>query len=192
VTVTPAEKADREGGPVSDPPSRGKRLLGIERVERERWGKFKLHDADATSANLLIALGVALTTVGLVHLGVLWTPTRLGHPGWEFGTLSQTFSNVPLVITGLVLFLYGKVRHPRTHPAWPRRAAIGMGVLALVLTTMGILYATALPDVFRQAPATSWEPLVRAIVRNGAEILVYPVICVIMAIILWCGVEKVG
>ena len=190
MTATPAERTDTEGGPASDPPSRGKRLLGLERVERERWGRFKWRDADATSANLLIALGVALTTVGFVHLAVLWTPTRLGHPSWEFGTISQTFTNVPLVITGLVFFVYGKVRHPRTHPAWPRRAAIGMVVLAMVLFTMGTLYAATLPEVFRQAPATSWEPLVRAIVRNAAEILVYPTTCLITATILWRGVEK--
>jgi hypothetical protein len=192
VTVTPAEPAEHENGTASGGSSRGKRLLGIERVERERWGKFKLHDADATSANLLIALGVGLMVVGLVHFGVLWTPTHLGRPSWEFGTLSQTLSNVPLVITGLVLFLYGKVRHPRTHPAWPRRAAVGMVVLAVVLAALGIRYATALPDVFRQVPDASWEPLIRAIVRNAAEILVYPVTCGVVAIILWRGVEKLS
>lgn len=190
MTVTPAPRADRAGGSAPDTASRGKRLLGMERVERERWGKFRLRDVDATSANLLIALGVALIAVGAVHLGVLWTPTRLGHASWEFGTLSQTFSNVPLVITGLALVLYGKVRHPRTHPAWPRRAAAGMAALAMVLVTMGALYAAALPDVFRQAPAAAWESLVRTVVRNAAEILVYPLICVIMAVILWRGVDK--
>ena len=189
-TGTAAEKTDRADGSLSASPSRTNRLLGVDRVERERWGKFKLRDADATSANLLIVLGAALTIVGLVHLGVLWTPTRLGRPSWEFGTLSQTFTNVPLVITGLVLFLYGKVRHPRTHPAWPRRAAVGMVFLAGILVAMGTLYALTLPDVFLQAPASSWGPLIRAIVRNAAEILVYPLLCLMVAVILWSGVEK--
>ena len=188
--VTETARTDRGVGSLAEAPSSGKRLLGVERVERERWSKFKIRDADATSANLLIAFGATLTFVGLVHLGVLWTPTQIGRPSWEFGTLSQTFTNVPLTVTGLVLIIYGKVRHPRTHPAWPRRAAIGMVALALLFALMGALYALTLPDVFRQAPPHAIEPLVRTIARNGAEIVAYPLVCLVIALLLWRGVER--
>jgi hypothetical protein len=190
MTVTPVEGADKPPTTQVPAPGRSKRLLGVEKVERERWGKFKIRDADAMSANLLIILGAALLVVGLVHLGVLWAPVRLGRPSWEFGTLSQTFTNVPLMITGLILLTYGKVRHPRTHPRWPRRAAVGFIILAVVQLSMGGLYVMALPEVFRQAPPLSIGPLIRTVVRNGAEIVVYPGICLIVALFLWRGVAR--
>lgn len=188
--VTETAGHDRGAGSLPDAPYRGKRLLGVERVERERWSGFKIRDADTMSANLLIALGVTLTFVGLVHLAVLWAPTQIGRPSWEFGTFSQTFTNVPLTVTGLVLIIYGRVRHPRTHPAWPRRAAIGMVALAILFILMGAMYAITLPEVLRQAPPHAVEPLVRTVVRNGAEIVAYPLVCLVIALLLWRGVER--
>ena len=65
-----------------------------------------------------------------------------------------------------------------------------MIALAVLLMLMGALYALTLPDVFRQAPPPSIEPLVRTVVRNGAEIVAYPLLCLIIALLLWRGVER--
>ncbi len=190
MTVTPVEGSNETPAMPADVAGRSRRLLGMEKVERERWGKFKIRDAESTSASLVITLGAALLVVGMVHLGVLWAPGRLGRPSWEFGTLSQTFTNVPLMMTGLILLTYGKIRHPRTHPSWPRRAAVGFIILAVFLSSMGAFYAMVLPEVFRQAPAPSVEPLIRTVVRNGAEIVVYPAVCLTVALMLWRGVAR--
>jgi hypothetical protein len=59
------------------------------------------------------------------------------------------------------------------------------GVLALVLVAMGLLYALAVPAVINQAGPEAMEALKRAIIKNGTEIVVYPVVFGLVSIMLW-------
>lgn len=154
-------------------------------VSGEERPKKRLRDPEATSANLFVVVGAAFAMIGLVDLGLLWTPVRIGTPGWEFATVSRTFTNVPMTAFGLVLVTYGLIRHPARRPAWTRGAAVVFGVLALVLVAMGLLYALAVPAVINQAGPEAMEALKRAIIKNGIEIVVYPVVFGLVSIMLW-------
>lgn len=154
--------------------------------------RYRLRDGDATSATVLMLIGAAFALVGVVDLGLRWIPTRLGTPGWEFVAVSETFTNLPMATVGLALLVYGLLRHPERHAVWGRVGAGVCAVVALVLIGMGFLYVTAVPAVARQASEQATEALVRAVIKNGAEILVYPAVFAMMSVILWRGVERLG
>jgi hypothetical protein len=46
-------------------------------------------------------LGAVLAVVGLADFLLAWYPLNLGSPEWEFATVAQTFSGLPLVSIGL-------------------------------------------------------------------------------------------
>lgn len=162
------------------------RVIATEEKPRQR----RLLEPEAAIANLFVAVGTAFALVGLVDLGLLWTPVRIGTPGWEFTTVSRTLTNVPMPAFGLVLVAYGLIRHPSSRPAWTLCAAVVFGLLAVVLALMGALYALSAPAVIKQAGPDALEALTRVIIKNGTEIVVYPVTFGFVSIMLWRAVGK--
>lgn len=154
-----------------------------------RGGGLRYRDHEATSAGLFVAVGAGLALMGLIDLAILWTPVRFGIPAWEFATISRTFTNVPMTTVGLVLVVFGLVRR-QVSPGWIRGAAVVFGVMAVILIVLALVYATAIPSVTRQVTQEASDGLTRAIVKNGAEILVYPTVLVALAVVLWRGVKK--
>jgi hypothetical protein len=139
---------------------------------------------------LLIVIGAVFAVVGIVDLTLLWTPLGFGNPAWEFTTLSQTFSNVPLTGLGIVLVAYGLVRHPKRGGMWCRGFAILSAVVVVLLVAMGILYLTVAPAVVRQTPVEGLDALGELLVKNGAEIVLYPIAFALISYVLWRGVKK--
>lgn len=129
---------------------------------------------------LLGALGIALSLVGLADLVVAWFPQAFGNPEWEFGTVSATFDGLPAPAMGLVLVLSAAyVRRSRTLI---RALAIVSIVLAILLVGAALLYATAVPLALRSIQ----DPLLRvglfkALLKTGIQAAVYPVL------FLWLG-----
>jgi hypothetical protein len=163
-------------------------ILGPKRAKR---AEYEIQDADATSANLLMLIGAAFALVGIIDLTLLWTPLAFGNPAWEFTTLGQTFSNVPLSGLGVVLVGYALVRHPKRGGLWVRGFAVLSAAVALLLVAMGILYLTVVPAVVRQTPVEGLDALGDVLVKNGAEIVVYPVAFALISFVLWRSVTKV-
>lgn len=150
--------------------------------------KLVYRDADATAGNLFVAIGAALTVVGLVDIGLLWFPMQLGTAGWEFATVSRTFTNAPMTMVGLVLMAFGLVRR-RTRPAMVKRVAVVFAGLSFVLVAMGMLFGLAAPAVLSQVSGEeAVGALKRAMVKNGIEIVVYPTVLLVIAAILWNAV----
>jgi hypothetical protein len=146
---------------------------------------------DATSAALFMVMGGAFTLVGLVDLALLWTPLQFGTPGWEFATLSQTFTSLPFTGLGLVLLAVGLVSHPNTRGLWIRAASVAFAILALALVVMGFLYVTVAPEILRQTPFEGLDAVGTAVIKNGFEMVVYPIACAAISFFLWRGVRRV-
>jgi hypothetical protein len=153
--------------------------------------KYSVRDAPGTAANLFLAIGAVFGVVGLVDLGMLWTPARLGTAAWEFATISQTFTNLPVPTFGLLFVTLGLVLHPRRHPLWIRGAAAAFGIIALILVSMGLLFALSVPAVVGAASPEVIGALKRAILKNGTEIVAYPIAFGVLGMLLWRGVERV-
>jgi hypothetical protein len=159
--------------------------------ERAAEGRFRLRDSDATSASLLVAIGSAFAVVGLADLALLWTPLRFGNPAWEFATLSQTFTNVPMAGLGLLLMAYGLVRHPHSSALSVRVAAVVFLLVAAILAALGMLYVTVAPEVLRQAAPETADAVGRTIIKNAVEVIAYPLVFAAIGVFLWRGVERV-
>lgn len=162
-------------------------LMDKQRVKTDRW---RFRDPESTSASLVVVLGAAFTVVGVVDLALLWTPLQLGNPAWEFTTLTQTFTNVPMTGLGLMLMAYGLVRHPRWGPAWVRAAAVTFAAIALLLVGLALMYATVVPAIVQRTPAEAIGGIGEAIVKSGAETLVYPLAFGALSFFLWRAVER--
>ncbi len=156
----------------------------------EKQRKQRLLEPEVTAANLFMTVGSAFVLVGLVDLGLLWIPVRIGTAGWEFATVSRTLTNMPMTAFGLVLVTFGFLRNPARHPGWTRGISVVFGLVALVVAAMGLLYALAAPAVVKQAGPDALEALTRAIIKNGTEIVVYPVTFGFVSIMLWRAVGK--
>jgi hypothetical protein len=157
---------------------------------RARRSRFRLRDGQGTAANLILAVGAALTIVGLVELALLWYPLRLGNVAWEFGTLSTTLDELPLTVLGVALVTLGLIVHPRLGGTWVRAAAVFWGVAALLFVALGALYGLSALEVVGRAPEESIGVLGRAVVKNAAQIVAYFVASGFLAVICWRGVER--
>jgi hypothetical protein len=60
-----------------------------------------------------------------------------------------------------------------------------------MLVAMGILYLTVAPAVVRQTPVEGLDALGEVLVKNGAEIVLYPIAFALISFVLWRGVTKV-
>ena len=145
---------------------------------------------EATGYTMLAIIGGAFVLVGLVNLGLLWFPPRFGNAAWELGTVRQTFDAVPIVGLGWAILAYGIIRHPDARQNGIRTTSIVFAVLALIILLAGLLYATAVPSVLGEAPDQALDALGRSIIKTLAEITVYFVACLLIARLLWSGVEK--
>lgn len=151
---------------------------------------YRVRQGAETAANVLAAIGVAFALVGFVDLAIMWTPVRFGTPGWEFATVTQTLTNVPLTTFGLGLIAYGLLSHPSRHPLWTRGSAVVFGVLAVVLVGMGLLYVLSVPAVVQAASPEMAGALKRAVLKSGTEMVVYPLTFGLVSVLLWRAVRR--
>lgn len=151
--------------------------------------KYRLRNGRATTANMMVAVGAALVFVALVDVAIVWTPLRLGTPGWEFATISRTFTNVPMTAIGWVLIAFGVVRHPDRHVFWTRGVGAAFAAMALILLGMGVVYGLSVPAVVREATPGVTDALKRALLKTGTEIVVYTTVFGFVGVMLWRGVE---
>lgn len=161
-------------------------------VREPKPGRKGSQGAETITAKLFLASGTAFVAVGLVDLALLWTPFRFGTPAWEFATLSQTFSSLPFTGLGLVLAAVGIVRHPSTRTVWVRVAAIVFGVIALALVVLDFLYITVAPGIVRGTPTDGLDVVGTTLIKNGTEMLVYPIAFGVMSFFLWREAKRRG
>ena len=140
-------------------------------LEPVRAAPRRLPEQAGSFVRPLAALGLALTSVGLLDLAFAWLPSEFGVGEWEFGTVSRTFDAYALLTVGWGLLL---------SAALLRSSALALRLLALVfaVTALGLLgalalYALNVPLALRAMPAESKSALVRAIMRTGAFAAIY-------------------
>jgi hypothetical protein len=160
-------------------------------VLRRAAGLLRVRQSQAVGATVMTLLGTAFIVVGMVDLGLLWSPLNLGRVSWEFATLSQTFDSLPMTGLGFGLLAFGFLHQPRSRPLQVRLMSMIFGLATLFLIGMAVMYFTVAPEVMRQAPPEAMTALNRAVVKNVAEIIIYPVTFGTIAVLLWRSVRKI-
>jgi hypothetical protein len=131
---------------------------------------------------LLGGIGLLFVLVAGVDLALAWYPVNFGNAEWEFGTVSTTLENLPLLALGLALAFGAAVaRGIRTSI---RAYAIIFVLLALVLIGADLLYLKNIGV----AQKSVTDPVLRsgldrAIFKSVAQAIVYPIA------FLWIGIK---
>ena len=82
-------------------------------------------------------IGLLLMVVGLSDFLLAWYPTKFGSPEWEFATVAQTFSGLPLVSIGVAGLLGSALALGRRWLLWAVIGLLSAGVLVLLAIRLG-------------------------------------------------------
>ena len=129
--------------------------------------------------------GLLFFVVGTVDIAILWYPLNFGNVTWEFGTVVPTLNGLPGTTIGLSLMAAAAVARGQAGRA--KTLAAVLLVEALIVVSLGLLFATDAPVALRGVPAGSLElfGLKRAVVKAAVQIVVYPIVLTWMAILIW-------
>lgn len=117
------------------------------------------------AAPVFAALGLAITAVAALDLGLAWVPAQFGNPEWEFGTVTRTFDSLALGTTGLGwLLIWSVVRKVR----WAL-VALGLVFVLLLVGIVGglVLYWLNVPVALGAVPAEAGTMLKRSVARSS-------------------------
>ena len=141
-------------------------------------------ESDSASWQLLGALGLALSIVGAIDVGLAWYPLAFNAPEWEFGTITATFDGLPVLTMGLCLVFAGALHGGSRRARVVLRAIFG--VLGVSLIAAGLLYASVMPLALRALSDPAVEVgLYRAMVKTVAQAITYPTLCLWIAFRRW-------
>lgn len=128
-------------------------------------------------------IGLAFLIVGGADFALTWYPMDFGNREWEFGTVTQSFNGLPIVVLGLGLLLTSSVLTDRRWLALV--AAIGaLGLLLWVLAGV-VLWLTTVPMALSGTPVQVLTGMKKAIARTAVQSVTYPVI---LGYLLWRAV----
>lgn len=130
---------------------------------------------------LMGLIGLLFFVVGATDLGLAWMPLQVGNPDWEFGTVSRTYENLPLLTLGLTLLLGAGVA--RGARWWVIAVSSLVLLLVAALAFAALLYASNVPLALR----TVTEPLARsglkrALVKGAVQGTLYPLVLLVVGV----------
>ena len=130
------------------------------------------------------AAGILFTVIGAFEVGVLFYPTALGSPEWEFGTFSALMDTLPLFTLGLGFLCAFALATDRKVLA---RLVGTVFILALLVILAGaLLYATNIPQVLRVGPRSQLQTAIKkALAKTGIQAVIFPVTYIWLGIVSW-------
>jgi hypothetical protein len=109
-------------------------------------------------------IGAALAAAGLVDLALAWYPPGFGRPEWEFATVAQVFSGLPLVAIGLVSVLGAALALGRKWLLIGIGAVLALGALA-ILVSLG-LFVTVVPLALQSVEGMASAGIKKLIIKT--------------------------
>jgi hypothetical protein len=109
-------------------------------------------------------LGLVLALAGLTDLVLLWVPTRIGSPEWEFATVVSTASAMPLVSIGLAALLASGASTGKRWLLWSVGSVVAVGAVVLVLLL--VLFLTNVPMALKATSGEAQVGILKATVKT--------------------------
>jgi len=120
---------------------------------------------------LLWILGLAFIVAGGIDLALLWYPSRMGTPEFEFATISSFVAGLPVLTMGLVAL---GISAAGTGRRWTMVAIAVVAILMVVaLAVFAVIFATNVPLALRVSELAVKTGIKKSIVRSGVQFIGY-------------------
>lgn len=136
---------------------------------------------------LLGWIGLAFLLVGGADFSLVWFPTSFGNREWEFGTVTQSFNGLPILLLGIGLLVAASEQEGRR---WWRFLANGVAGILLVWVLAGTAFwASNVGLALSTVPEELRLGIQKAVVKTAVQAIVYPIV---LAYVVWRGWRATG
>jgi len=116
-------------------------------------------------------IGLAFLVVGGLDFLLLWFPLNLGNPEWEFGTVTQSFNGLPILLLGVGLLTVASQAADRRW--W---GLVGLGASALLLLWVlggAVIWALNVSLALETVPDELALGVRRAVLKTAVQAVTY-------------------
>jgi len=121
--------------------------------------------------SLLRVLGLTFIVTGGIDLALLWYPSRMGTPEFEFATISSFVAGLPVFTMGLVALAISAAGLGQR--GWQLSVAILAIVVVAALVVLAAIFATTIPLALRTANLEIKTGIKKAISRTAVQFSAY-------------------
>ena len=130
-------------------------------------------------------IGLTFLVVGGMDFALVWFPPDLGNPEWEFGTVTQSFNGLPILLLGLGLLAVAALQTGRRW--WGILGTAGSaGLLVWVLVGV-VLWGRNVSLALETVPPEVSLGLKGAVAKTLLQSFAYPVLLLYMLKVGWSG-----
>jgi hypothetical protein len=109
--------------------------------------------------------------VGGADFVFTWVPLNFGVPEWEFGTVTQSFNGLPVLLLGLGLLL---VASNEVERRWWELLGMGAAAVLLLWVLFGaVLWMSNVQLALDAAPAEALSAIREAVARTAVQAVAY-------------------
>lgn len=146
---------------------------------------------DSTQAWLVLGwIGLAFLVVGGFDFALAWFPMNFGMREWVFGTVTQSFNGLPILVLGVGLLT---VASGQTQRRWWGLLGFGVTLLLLVWVLAAfVLWAGNVSLAMETVPEELALGVQRAIAKTLVQSLVYPAVLVYLLRRTWVANRSVA
>ena len=128
-------------------------------------------------------IGLVFLVVGGLDFLLAWVPLNLGVPEWEFGTVTQSFTGLPILLLGIGLLLVAGEDGDR---GWFRTLALGAASVVLLWVLFGtVIWVLNVPVALEAAPEGALSAVREAVTRTGVQAMAYTAVLAYMLSRAW-------
>jgi len=116
-------------------------------------------------------IGLVFLVVGGADFLLVWIPPNFGSPEWEFGTVTQSFNGLPILLLGLGLLTVASEQAVRRW--WGALGVVGSVVLLVWVLVGAVLWALNVSLALETVPAELALDIQRAVVKTLVQAIAY-------------------
>ena len=133
-------------------------------------------------------IGLAFLIVGGADFALTWFPPQFGNPEWEFGTVTQSFNGLPILLLGLAFLTAAASQAGRGW--WRMLGMVGSAVLLVWIVVGAVLWGRNVSLALETVPAQAAAGIRGAIVKTFLQSVAYSALLLYMLRIGWIGSVK--
>ena len=150
------------------------------------WGGTGRDNGPAWAA--LGWLALAFIVVGGADFLLTWLPSAFGNREWEFGTVTQSFNALPVVLLGIGLVLAAGECSQR---AWLTGLGTAVAGLLLAWVLLGVaLWLLSVPIALATVPDNLELGVRKAAAKTAVQSIVYPALLTYFLVRAWSNRKR--